>query len=77
VYPERGSNDPGTRCTTPFFVAAENSQRTRIPGLAAAVWSLQYNLGPGHARRFLDAYGVPPTTDDEIETLRRSYETMP
>jgi kanamycin kinase len=41
--------------------------------LAAAVWSLQYNLGPGHARRFLDAYGAPPMTDDEIEALRGSY----
>jgi aminoglycoside phosphotransferase len=41
--------------------------------LAAGVWTLQYNFGPGHAREFLDAYGVPPMTDQEIERLRRKY----
>jgi aminoglycoside phosphotransferase len=49
----------------------------REPDLAAAVWSLQHNLGPGHAPNFLAAYGMPPMTDDEIEALRLSYETMP
>jgi kanamycin kinase len=41
--------------------------------LAAGVWSLQYNFGPGNARDFLDAYGVPPMSDQEIERLRRKY----
>jgi aminoglycoside phosphotransferase len=41
--------------------------------LAAGVWSLQYNFGPGQAREFLDAYGAPPMTDKEIERLRRKY----
>jgi aminoglycoside phosphotransferase len=41
--------------------------------LAAGVWSLQYNFGPGQGRDFLDAYGAPPMTDREIERLRRQY----
>ena len=41
--------------------------------LAAGVWSLQYNFGPGNAGDFLDAYGVPAMTDQEIERLRRKY----
>ena len=41
--------------------------------LAAGVWSLQYNYGPGHAREFLDSYGAPPMTDEAIEKLRRRY----
>ncbi|MHB8613064.1 MAG: phosphotransferase [Candidatus Dormibacteraceae bacterium] len=41
--------------------------------LAAGVWTLQYNFGPAHAREFLDAYGAPPMTDQEIERLRREY----
>ena len=41
--------------------------------LAAGVWTLQYNYGPGFARPFLDAYGWPPMTDQAIEKLRRKY----
>jgi kanamycin kinase len=41
--------------------------------LAAGVWSLQYNFGPGYAREFLEAYGAAPMTDQEIERLRRRY----
>jgi kanamycin kinase len=41
--------------------------------LAAGVWTLQYNFGPGHAREFLDAYGWPPMSDKAIERLRRRY----
>ncbi len=41
--------------------------------LAAGVWTLQYNFGPGHAREFLDAYGWPPMSDKSIERLRRRY----
>ncbi len=41
--------------------------------LAAGLWTLQYNYGPGHAREFLDAYGAPPMSDDAIERLRKRY----
>jgi aminoglycoside 3'-phosphotransferase II len=41
--------------------------------LAAGVWTLHYNFGPGFAREFLGAYGAPPMTDAEIERLRRRY----
>ena len=41
--------------------------------LAAGVWTLQYNYGPGHARAFLEAYGWPPMSDQAIEKLRRRY----
>ncbi len=41
--------------------------------LAAGVWTLQYNFGPGFARGFLDAYGWPPMTEAAIERLRRRY----
>jgi kanamycin kinase len=40
---------------------------------AAALWSLHYNYGPGYARDFLDAYGVPLMTDRDIERMRRRY----
>jgi aminoglycoside phosphotransferase len=41
--------------------------------LAAGVWTLQYNYGPGFAREFLDAYGGAAMTDAQIERLRRRY----
>ncbi len=41
--------------------------------LAAGLWTLHYNFGHGYARDFLDAYGVPPMTDRDIERLRRRY----
>lgn len=41
--------------------------------LAAGVWTLQYNYGPGLAREFLEAYGAPAMTDAQIERLRRRY----
>ena len=41
--------------------------------LAAGLWTLSYNYGPGLGREFLDAYGAPPMTDAEIERLRRRY----
>jgi aminoglycoside phosphotransferase len=41
--------------------------------LAAGVWTLQYNYGPGLAREFLDAYGAAAMTDAQIERLRRRY----
>jgi aminoglycoside phosphotransferase len=45
--------------------------------LAAAVWSLDYNLGPGHGRAFLDAYGQKGLSDAAIERLRQSYHEWP
>jgi aminoglycoside phosphotransferase len=40
---------------------------------AAALWSLHYNFGHGFAREFLDAYGVAPMTDRDIERMRKRY----
>ena len=42
--------------------------------LAAAVWSLQYNLGPGHGLPFLREYGLQDATEDDAERLRQMYE---
>lgn len=42
--------------------------------LAAAVWSLQYNLGPGHGPRFLKEYGYQDATEETAEKLRLQYE---
>ncbi len=42
--------------------------------LAAAVWSLQYNLGAGHGAAFLRAYGVTDADEEIVERLRVSYE---
>jgi aminoglycoside phosphotransferase len=44
--------------------------------LAAAIWSLDYNLGPGCSGPFLREYGWPEPDDGTIESLRRSYETV-
>ena len=41
--------------------------------LAAGLWSLNYNFGPGLGRAFLEAYGWPPMTDEAIEKLRQRY----
>jgi aminoglycoside phosphotransferase len=41
--------------------------------LGAGLWTLQYNYGKGFARDFLDAYGMPPISDQKIERLRRRY----
>jgi aminoglycoside phosphotransferase len=41
--------------------------------LAAAVWSLQYNLGPALGERFLRAYGLPAPTDQDVRRLRAAY----
>ena len=43
---------------------------------AAAVWSLQYNLGPGHGMSFLKKYGVKNATKELAEDLRLKYEKM-
>jgi aminoglycoside phosphotransferase len=41
--------------------------------LAAGLWTLHYNFGPGRGPEFLDAYGAPAMTEKEIERLRRRY----
>jgi aminoglycoside phosphotransferase len=43
--------------------------------LSAAVWSLQYNLGPGYGRGFLKAFGRPDATDRDVDRLRAVYAT--
>jgi aminoglycoside phosphotransferase len=43
--------------------------------LSAAVWSLQYNLGPGFGRAFLTAYGRPDATDQDVDRLWSMYAT--
>lgn len=44
--------------------------------LAAAIWSLQYNLGPGYGKQFLQKYGAQGVTDEMVEKLRLQYEDM-
>lgn len=41
--------------------------------LSAAVWSLQYNLGPGHGLAFLRAYGRTSATSDDVDRLWAMY----
>ncbi len=43
---------------------------------SAAVWSLNYNLGPGHEAEFLKKYGVSDVTEELVERLRLRYEEM-
>ena len=43
--------------------------------LSAAVWSLEYNLGPGFGRAFLTAYGRPDATERDVGRLRAMYAT--
>ena len=43
---------------------------------SAAIWSLQYNLGPGYGVMFLKKYGVSNITDELVEKLRLQYEDM-
>lgn len=45
--------------------------------LSAAVWSLQFNLGPGYGLNFLEAYGYENANEDEVERLRVMYEHSP
>lgn len=53
-------------------VAVDNPQID----LAAAIWSLQYNLGPGYGAEFLKKYGLKNVTEELIEKLRLQYEDM-
>lgn len=41
--------------------------------LSAAVWSLQYNMGLGYGKMFLEKYGWNNATDEEAERLRLQY----
>jgi aminoglycoside phosphotransferase len=43
---------------------------------AAAIWSLQYNLGPGYGKQFLQKYGAQDVADEMVEKLRLQYEDM-
>lgn len=42
--------------------------------LAAAIWSLQYNMGVGHGLTFLREYGVIGVNEADVERLRMSYQ---
>ena len=42
--------------------------------LAAAVWSLQYNMGAGHGLTFLREYGVVGADEEDVERLRMNCE---
>lgn len=44
--------------------------------LAAAIWSLQYNIGSGYGLKFLKKYGIKDATDELVEQLRLKYEDM-
>jgi kanamycin kinase len=41
--------------------------------LSATVWSLQYNLGPGHGLDFLRAYGLDGATEQDVDRLWHVY----
>lgn len=43
---------------------------------AAAIWSLQYNLGKGYGKMFLEKYGITDATEETVEKLRLKYEDM-
>ncbi len=43
---------------------------------SAAIWSLQYNLGIGYGRMFLEKYGVKSVTDELVKRLWLQYEDM-
>jgi aminoglycoside phosphotransferase len=45
--------------------------------LSAAVWSLDYNLGPGHGPEFLRLYGYEEADEEEAHRLRNMYEHSP
>lgn len=45
--------------------------------LAAAVWSLQFNLGAGYGLEFLQQYGWKDANELEAERLRLMYEQSP
>jgi aminoglycoside phosphotransferase len=44
--------------------------------LSAAIWSLQYNLGPGYGTQFLQEYGYSESSEGKVEELRLRYEDM-
>ena len=47
----------------------------RETDLSAAVWSLQYNLGPGYGLAFLREHGLHHANEEDAERLRRRYES--
>ncbi len=63
----------GTRITG-YVDLAECGLGDPQDDLAAAVWSLDYNLGPGHGLRFLRAYGVTDADEPMVDRLRAAYD---
>lgn len=43
---------------------------------AAAIWSLDYNLGDGHGLEFLKKYGIENATEEMAKKLKLKYEEM-
>jgi len=43
---------------------------------SASTWSLQYNLGVGYGKKFLEKYGVKNVTEELVEKLRLKYEDI-
>ena len=41
--------------------------------LSAAVWSIEYNMGPGYGHKFLEKYGYSEATEKIAEKLRLDY----
>ena len=74
----------GDACLPNFLFVGENlsgyidvgdmAVADRRVDLAAAVWSLQYNLGAGHGLTFLREYGVVGANEEDVERLRLGYE---
>lgn len=57
-----------------YIDLGEAALANREIDLRAAIWSLEYNLGPGHGVRFLEKYGYKDATEERVEELRFEYE---
>ena len=44
--------------------------------LAAGVWSLQFNFGPGFGIQFLQKYGIENPSEEMVRQLHQRYEDM-
>ncbi len=59
---------------TGYVDLGDLSVAEREVDLSAAVWSLQYNLGPGYGLSFLREYGLTDADETHVEALRLQYE---
>jgi aminoglycoside phosphotransferase len=60
-------------CLTGYIDVGDLALADPEVDLAAAVWSLQYNLGSGWGLPFLREYGVADADEEVVERLRLSY----